>query len=152
MISSKHLQNIIIFPSINAIHLAHVTQIQYLKMSSSKKYHLRDCPWVFAGNWNHRNISSRSLISIPLSSIEISCSFISRLYISFLQDGATFLSLPQGDPEFLSFPTNTGKTASSSASGAESLHSDPLITPPSDTIAGAHFSPAKSKSSSGTRH
>ena len=67
------------------------------------------------------------------------------------QDGATFHGLPQADPDFLtSFPTNTGKTASSSASGgAESLGSDPLITPPSDTIAGVHFSPAKSKSSSG---
>merc|ERR1719471_1522096 len=58
-------------------------------------------------------------------------------------DGATFLSLPQAEcPDFF-----THKTNSSSASGGnESLHSDPLITPPSD----AHFSPNKSKSSSGS--
>ena len=67
-----------------------------------------------------------------------------------MQDGVTFLSLPQQDnPELLSYPTHTANTVSSSASGGESLHSDPLVTPPSDSVAGLHFSPAKSKSSSG---
>ena len=66
-----------------------------------------------------------------------------------LQDGATFLSLAQAEPEFPAFATSTGKTVSSSASGGgESVHSD-LVTPPSDSVPGLHFSPAKSKSSSG---
>lgn len=85
---------------------------------------------VFAQNWNHlQSISVGSLISI--------------LFLS--QDGATFLSLPQSDHGQDFF---THKTNSSSASGGnESLHSDPLITPPSD----GHFSsPNKSKSSSGS--
>ena len=59
-----------------------------------------------------------------------------------MQDGATFLSLPQSDcPDFL-----TQKTNSSSASGGDSVHSE-LMTPPSDS---QHFSPNKSKSSSGS--
>ena len=62
------------------------------------------------------------------------------------QDGATFLSLPQSDcQDFF-----TQKTNSSSASGGDSVHSE-LMTPasvPSDSQ--SHFSPNKSKSSSGS--
>merc|ERR1712079_210763 len=58
-------------------------------------------------------------------------------------DGATFLSLPQSDcQDFL-----TQKTNSSSASGGESVHSD-LMT--SQSPSDSHFSPNKSKSSSGS--
>ena len=58
-------------------------------------------------------------------------------------DGATFLSLPQSDcQDFL-----TQKTNSSSASGGESVHSD-LMT--SQSPLDSHFSPNKSKSSSGS--
>ena len=76
-----------------------------------------------------------------LDPFQISSSLLISIVV--FQDGATFLSLPQAEcPDFF-----THKTNSSSASGGnESLHSDPLITPPSD----AHFSPNKSKSSSGS--
>ena len=60
--------------------------------------------------------------------------------ISFaFQDGKTFISLPQREnQDFLTHKTN-------SSSGGDSFHSE-LMTPPSDS----HFSPDRSKSSSGS--
>ena len=150
MISSKHLQNIFSFskPQCNSSGSCDDTNIW-------KCHPLRNIIWGIVPGFllgigtigTFPPVINLNPAPLPIS---ISCSFLTLHLIFSLQDGATFLSLPQQDnPELLSFPAHTGNTVSSSASGGESLHSDPLITPPSDSVAGVHFSPAKSKSSSG---
>ena len=99
----------------------------------------RSDPAPYATTTLAMNNKMRTLVSHSQSSVLV-CVDVTIL----LQDGATFLSLPQSDcPDFF-----THKTNSSSASGGDcSVHSD-LMTPPSDSQ--SHFSPNKSKSSSGS--